>query len=191
MCVANRECGGSSFCVGGRCLANNGTAAIQSARRLVFEPVDAAYVARRAPGGLPPVVALGRASDPEAMLLLRFSIPLAKEANLLEAYLLLERADAIDVDPQPLTLHAARIVDAWDGRSTSWPVQPRIEETRSPTTTVQPAAGRFVRLDVHDLVQRWRAREKDDQGLVVLADDATPTGMAFASTPRLEVYVKP
>jgi hypothetical protein len=73
-------------------------------------------------------------------------------------------------------------------------MQPRLEETRSPSTTVTPAGGRLVRLDVRDLVQRWRARAKEDHGLAIVADDTSPTGTAFTLVQgqgaRLEIYLK-
>jgi hypothetical protein len=107
-------------------------------------------------------------------------VPLAKEANVVEAYLLLERADVVDTDPTPITLHAARIVEPWDGRSISWALQPRFEDVRAPSTTVMPTGKTLVRVDVRELVQRWRQHEKTDQGIAVVADNASPTGMAFA-----------
>jgi hypothetical protein len=205
MCGAPSECGASQGCVAGRCVPDGGIPAIQNAKRVIVAPVDVAFLRRGdgANGGaLPPIASLGRASESEAVLLLRFDVPLAKDAQVLEAYLVLDRTSAVDSDPTPITLHAARIVDPWDGRSTSWATQPRVEETRSPSTTVDPAARAQVRLDVRDLVQHWRRHEKTDRGLAVVADTSSETGMAFALTtvseadqaeragPRLELYVK-
>lgn len=186
MCNAPNECGASQGCVAGRCLPDGGVPAIQSARRLVYAPVDLAFIRRGdAPtGGAPPPIApLGRASDGAAILLLRFDVPLAKDANVLEAYLDLERTSAVDVDLAPISLHAARIVGPWDGRSISWALQPRIEESRGASTTVAPAAGRLVRVDVRDLVLRWRIHEPADHGIAVVADATSATGMAFALSP--------
>ncbi len=185
MCGAPNECGLGQGCVAGRCMPDGGVPAIQNAKRILVTPVDVAFVRRGdAPNGgaLPPVVALGRAADAEALLLLRFNVAIPKDATVLEAYVMLERTAAVDSDPTPITLHAARIVDPWDGRSISWALQPRIEETRSPSTTVDPAARALVRLDVRDLVNHWRRHEKSDQGIAVLADTTSATGMAFALT---------
>ncbi len=186
MCNAPTECGSSQGCVAGRCLPDGGVPAIQSARRLVYAPVDLAFIRRgdEPTGGAPPPIApLGRASDGAALLLLRFDVALAKDANVLEAYLDLERTSAVDVDPTPISLHAARIVGPWDGRSISWALQPRIEESRGASTTVAPAAGRLVRVDVRDLVLRWRLHERADHGIAIIADSTSPTGMAFALSP--------
>ncbi len=166
-------------------MPDGGTPAIQNAKRLVVTPVDLAFLRRGdAPNGgaLPSVVALGRAADGEALLLLRFNVVIPKDATVLEAYLLLERTAAVDSDPTPITLHAARIIDPWDGRSISWALQPRVEETRSPSTTIDPAGRSLVRLDVRDLVNHWRRHEKLDQGIAVVADSTSTTGMAFALT---------
>jgi hypothetical protein len=218
MCSAPTECGANAGCVAGRCLPDGGMPAIQNARRLVLDPVDVAYVRRGegASGGeLPAIFTLGRGADGEALLFLRFLVPIAKDAKILEAYLLLERTDAVDSDPTPITLHASRIVDPWDGRSISWARQPRLEETRSPSTTIDPSGRMLIRLDVRELVKRWRLHEKSEQGIAVVADNASATGMAFALTvaqeaqavaaepaptephpgpqrsgPRLELYVK-
>src|SRR6516225_167697 len=87
MCSAPTECGPGAGCVAGRCLPDGGVPAIQAARRLVVDPVDVAYLRRGAErgGALPEIALLGRDVDSEAMLLLRFSVPLPKETNVLEA----------------------------------------------------------------------------------------------------------
>ena len=117
----------------------------------------------------------------------------------------------VDVDPAPIALHAARITTPWDGASVSWAMQPAVEEVGLPVTRVQPGSGGLVRLDVRDLVQRWRRRSRDELGIAIVTDVASGEGMPFALTPadavrdradpilgtarqaagpRLEVYVK-
>ena len=185
MCVAPSDCGSVAACVAGRCQPAEGAPAISAARRLVVAPLDVAYVGRfEAPrgGALPAIFTLGRAGL-DAVLFVRFSVPLPPDATVVEAYLLLTRSKAVDVDPTPISLHAARIVDAWDGRSTSWASQPRTEELRSPTTTVLAGGRTRVRLDVRDLVRRWRAHEKSEHGIAVVAENTSATGMAFALVP--------
>jgi hypothetical protein len=185
MCVAPSECGQTASCVAGRCLPSVGTPAIQSARRMVYEPVDIAFIrpGDGARGGvLPPIASLGRASDSSALLLLRFRVPISKDAKIIEAYLLMDRTTAIDADPMPIVLHAARIIEPWDGRSISWALLPRIEETRSPSTTVEPSGRGAIRLDVRALVEHWRLHEKSDQGLAVVSESTSPSGMPIAMT---------
>jgi len=144
---------------------------------------------------VPVIVTMGR--DDGALAFLRFSVPLTPEAKVLEAYLVLERPAGISIDPTPVALHAARVVDPWDGRSISWARQPRIEEMSAPVTEVSPASGPLVRIDVRSLVERWRRRKGDDEGVAVVADGKSGSGMAFALAPweqgrgpMLELYVR-
>jgi hypothetical protein len=183
MCATEVDCGTQASCVAGRCVARGATAAIDTARRLVFAPEDLAYLT---PGGDrrdPSIGVLGSLREPRSLILLRFAVPLPPEANVLEAYLVLERATEIDADPGQLMLHTARIVDPWDSRSVSWPRQPRLHEAGAPVTPVTSTSGPLVRLDVRTIVQRWRRRSGDDFGVAILAEGATPTGIALALAP--------
>jgi hypothetical protein len=177
MCASESDCTAQASCVAGRCVAQGSTAAIDTARRLVFFPVDVAYVAPHTDRRAASTVTLGRTGD-EGILLLRFAAPLPPEATVLEAYLVLERPAGIDVDPQPVVLHTVRIVEPWDSRSVRWATAPRTEEVGAPTTRVFPAAGPLVRLDVRPLVQRWRRRAGSDFGVAVEADAASSAGAA-------------
>lgn len=197
MCASEGDCGAQASCVAGRCVAHAGVPAIATARRLLFAPVDVAYVRRGDDGdvGTPALVMLGR--DDGAMALLRFSVPLSPEAKVLEAYLVLERPPGIEIDPAPVSVHAACVLDAWDARSTSWARQPRIEDIGAPVTEISPASGPLVRIDLRPIVQRWRRRTVSDQGVAVIAASKSVTGMAFALAPwgqgrgpMLELYVK-
>jgi hypothetical protein len=194
MCVDSGECGASAACVAGRCLPDGGVPAIQTARRILFAPVDAAYLRRGIGAGddaaPPPFVVLGRDSEREARLLLRYAVPLPPEASVVEAYLLLERSELVDSDPAPVALHAARITEPWDSRSISWATQPRIDDLNLPSTTVRAGGGALVRVDVKDLVAKWRSHDEHDQGVAVVAETSTPSGIAFARGARLELYVK-
>jgi hypothetical protein len=182
MCAQESDCGAQASCVAGRCVARGATPAIDSARRLLFVPVDVGYARRSVDGRDAAVATLGRAGE-SAAVFLRFTVPLAPEVNLLEAYLVLERAIDVDSDPAAIPLHAARVITAWDGRSLSWARQPRVEDVGSPVTRVMPGAGPLVRIDVRELVQRWRRRGRDELGVAVLADGESPTGVAFALAP--------
>ena len=192
LCASTTECGTTSACIAGRCqptLKDDAGRIIPPmissplVRRVVASPTDIAYVSSHAgstPSDLPPVLILGRKGD-SAVLLLRFAVPIAEEESVVEAYVLLDRADVVESDPNPISLHAARIIDAWDGRSISFERQPRWEETGSPGTIVSSGGRPLVRIDVRDLVTHWKARDPRDQGLVVVADDTSRTGMAFAA----------
>jgi len=182
LCAQESDCGSQASCVAGRCVLHGATPAIDSARRLLFTPVDLGYVERGNGARDATIATLGRAGEP-SVVFLRFSVPMAPEANVLEAYLLLERNSNVDADPVPIVLHAARVTTPWDGRKLSWATQPQIEELGSPVTRVLPGAGTLVRLDVRDLVQRWRKRGRAELGLAVVSDGASVTGVTFALSP--------
>lgn len=182
MCTATSECTAQSACVAGRCQPDkaNVKPAIDAARRLFVRPVDLAYLRRgdgANSGGLPPLFVLGKDS---AVLMMRFSVALPATANVVEAYVVLRRSDAVDDDPAPISLHATRIVEAWEGRSISWALQPRVVETRTPATLVEPSGPPLVRLDVRDLVRQWPRHDARDQGIAVVSDNETRTGTTFA-----------
>ena len=191
MCSGSTDCTSGNLCVAGRCQtekADAGVPAIQfRTRRLVYAPAEAAYLRRgdgAARGSVPQIFTLGRASDGDSVLFLQFSVPLAREVQVVEAYVLLERTDAVDADPTPIMLHAARVVDGWDANSVSWGTQPRVEEVRTPATQVSPASGSLVRIDVREIVRRWVNRDPRDQGVAILAERSSPTGIAFAFAPQ-------
>jgi hypothetical protein len=182
MCTASADCASQSACVAGRCQPDRPGVkpAIDNARRLVVRAVDLAYVRPGdgpSGGELPPHFTLGR---DRAVLLLRFAAPVTPTTNVVEAYLVLRRSDAVDDDPSPVSLHATRIVEAWNGRSTSWALQPRTVETKTPSTTVDPGGPSLVRLDVRDVVREWARRDPSDHGLAVRADTSSRSGMTFA-----------
>ncbi len=197
----------SAACVAGRCQAGQPRLkpAVDSARRIVAWPVDVAYVRRGADlaeGTVPSVFPLGVGN---ARLLLRFSVVVPSSATVVEAYLVLRRADVVDDDPAPIALHVTRIVEPWQSRSMSWALQPRTLESRSPETIVEPSGPSLVRLDVRDLVRQWAKRDPRDQGLAVVSGAESRTGTTFAFTttgpdghpteardvqPYLELYVR-
>ncbi len=188
MCVAEAGCGANASCVAGRCLSHGAAPAIATARRVLYEPVDVAYIRPGdgvAGGGL---ATLGRGDG--ALALLRFSVPLPPEASVVEAYLLLERATDVDANPTPVTLHVVRVVDPWVAASMSWARQPRVEEVGASESRVTASAGAVVRLEMRGLVERWRRRSKDEMGIAIVAEGRSATGLAFELPPRLELYVK-
>jgi len=185
MCTGEADCGAQASCVAGRCVAHGATPAIDTARRLLFLPTDIAYLRSDTDTRDAVTGALGSSGALRAVVLLRFSARLPPEANVLEAYVVLERAADSDADPRPISLYAARIAEAWDSRGVSWARQPRIEEAGAPVTRVRPSAGRLVRLDVRALVQRWRRRSGEDFGIAVRGDEASSSGIVFALAPAV------
>jgi hypothetical protein len=193
-CVLDADCAAHSACVAGRCLPEGSVAAISSSRRLLYDPVDVAYVEPR--DGATPLrfATLGRGDG--AIALLRFSIAVPSDANVIEAYLLLDRSAAAEPAPEPVTLRVGRIVEPWDSRSVSWARQPGVADVGAPLTRVRPGAV-HVRLDVRKLVEAWRKKQPNEFGLAVSAEGRTATGVVLAleagpteAPPRLELYVK-
>jgi hypothetical protein len=203
MCSAPAECPTAGVCVAGRCqsaeagltptIAEQGDAGAL-VRRMVFSPVDVAWLTRgdgpRGASAMPAVFTLGRARDGGAVLLTRFAVPLTKETQVVEAYLLLARSEATDADPTPIALHAARVVDTWDSRSLSWATQPRTQEVGAASTRVD-GARTLVRLDVRALVSRWALHDPHDQGIAVVAETSSATGIPFAFEPSGAVRATP
>lgn len=221
LCTATTECTTGAACVAGRCQPERpGTKpSIEAGRRLVFRPVDMAYVRRggggvvdparsvlpgaeeaEGEGGVPSHVVLGRASE-GGVLFLRFAAELPRDAKVIEAYLVLRRASTVDDDPAPIHLHATRIVAGWNSRSTSFARQPRLEDVALPSTRVEAGGPALVRLDVRELVTLWGRRDRADHGVAVVATTESPTGTTFAlaggsgsgaggADPYLEMYVR-
>jgi hypothetical protein len=202
MCTAASDCGGSSSsCVAGRCIATGAVPAISTARRVVYEPVDVGYVRRGGPEprGTPAAGAFATFGVPgEPRMFVRFEVALRPDETLIEAFLAIERAPDVAADPATITLHAAPVVERWDGRLVSWGSQPRIEELGLPRTPVSAAGGARVRLDVRALLERWRRQRSSGEGvsLAVLSDGESASGVTFAATPgrsrgpELELYLR-
>jgi hypothetical protein len=206
MCIATSECPAESACVAGRCQLDKPSVrpALENASRWIVRPSDVAFVSNdhTSDGSLPPAFVLN--AHGSSVLLLRFAVSLPKNATVVEAYIVLHRAEAIDIDPEPILLHTARIVEPWVGRSVSWGRLPRIEDTRAPEARLEPSGPSLVRLDVRDLVRGWERRDPADQGIAVVADNASRTGAAFAFRssgidsagvskdvePHLELYIR-
>jgi hypothetical protein len=185
MCAQESDCGAQASCVAGRCVVHGATAAIDNARRMLVDPVDVGWVQQGdtpTAGVTPAVATLGRAGDP-GIAFLRFSLPLRSEVKVVEAYLLLERASDFDTDPSPIALHAARVISRWDSRSLSWAHQPAVEEVGAPVTLVTASGGPLVRVDVREIVQRWRRRDRDELGLALVAEGQSVSGVALALAP--------
>ncbi|HEX3770012.1 MAG TPA: hypothetical protein VHV30_04075 [Polyangiaceae bacterium] len=217
MCTAAGDCTGDYACVAGRCVSRGAQPAIATARREVFAPVAVGYVESGAasPGdpserGVTPAVGtLSRGGR----VFLRFSVPLAPETGVVEAYVLIDRVPSAAGDASaPVALHLAEAADAWDPRSLTWAAQPRVRELNAPVTNVVPAGGPVLRLDARTLVDRWRERRgADELGVALVAagpgdvaialaplepvgherfEGAADVVDAAADAPRLELYVR-
>lgn len=194
MCTGG-ECGAEADCIAGRCQAKKGVAAIQGAERLIVPPVAMALSGVAAGQAIGPELVLGRERGGVNKLHLRFEVVLPPGKTLVEAYLLLERTDAVPADPQPIRLHLERILEPWSPATIADGREPPLEDVRAAETLADPRKGRVVRVDARALV-RPTGREEADFGLAVLVDGKTRTGVAFSTglgegpPPRLELYVR-
>ncbi|HEY2514462.1 MAG TPA: DNRLRE domain-containing protein [Polyangiaceae bacterium] len=186
--LCSRACDGSYSCIAGKCLRDGAVLEVAATdrfgqlavRRIVVDPVA---VARIGPGEASPtatVAPLARARDAGAELLLRFAVALPPGATVVDANLLLDRAPYVDGDPAPVSLHAARIEEPWSAGAVTWERAPRLDPLgRAPRTTIDDAR-RTVRLDVRSLVRRWSFHAADEQGIAVIADQTSPTGITIS-----------
>lgn len=183
MCTASAECGGRGACIAGRCQLEKATLkpAIDSARRLVVHPVDIGFTSSvtKAEAALPTLLPLGRDST---KLLLRFALTLPAGSNVIEAYVVLRRASAVDDDPRTATFRALRIAEPWTGGAVPWGRAPRLVDARLPVTTVEPGTTPLVRVDVKDAVRGWARRDPSEHGLAIVAEGGGATGTAIALT---------
>lgn len=209
LCRDAVECRAGLECVAGMC--EGAPSPLAGSRRIVLLPSDIAVVEPGAPAGgsLPSILTLGRAIDRQR-LLLRFDLKLDRSATILRASVMLDRSDATVPDPAPVSIHAERVIGRWDPRIVTWATTPAVQDVRSPRTVVESAGPARVRIDVTDIARRWLSHDAADQGIVIVAENTTPTGVAFAlgstsllfpdarpsgepadrSAPRLEVYVR-
>jgi hypothetical protein len=179
-------------------------AAIEGARRWVVEPVDVACVreAEMGPGDSEETARLGRA-DGAAVVLLRFSSALPPDSDVLEAFVLLDRATDVEADPAAISMKAERIVGPWTGTSASWVGRPKLRDVAAPWTNAFPRSGPTVRIDVRSVLADAARGESEDLaadrqlGIGIVARGSSPTGLVFALAsgrhgrgPRLELYVK-
>ncbi len=205
-------------CVAGRCEPRPPGArpAIDdpSVLRLVLPATAAAYLqAGRDGSDVPLVYELGRAGH-DAELLLRFERPSGFYRSLgriVEAYLVLPRATEPALTALsgsgPTSLAVAGVHSTWSPATASWSHRPSLGPARS-TTTVPNVGGaispRLVRLDVKSLVEGWRQQDAKDQGLAVIGDKDSASGLSFATPaaadavtlpggglPFLELYLAP
>jgi hypothetical protein len=177
-------CAKNSACVAGQCLRDGAIPAISASRRIVLAPDDTAVLEpgeSSAGGALPALFTLGRATDSGAMLLLLFDVHAAKIRSVLRASVLLDRSEATFSDPVPISLHADAILARWDSRRVRSSTVPPLEDVRSPRTVVWSSGRRVVRVDVTAMARRWVAGDSAFHGVAIVAENASPTGVTFAT----------
>jgi hypothetical protein len=211
LCAGPTDCGAFA-CIAGQCHAKDATSVYAGTRRMIVRPSDLAVLERRGiseGGALPAVFTLG-APGAKTELLLRFNVPLDRGASIVRAFVLLQRSAAVMSDPLPVAVHADRVIGRWNPTTVSWRTAPPIEDVRLPRTVIEPTTPSLIRVDVTELVRLWLAHDPRDQGLLIVAENETRTGVTFAlgstslaelkestsgrsdspEAPRLEIYVR-
>ncbi|MFO0678803.1 MAG: hypothetical protein U0169_19890 [Polyangiaceae bacterium] len=206
-CTAAVGCPGRATCVAGRCVEEGGTPAILGAERVVFRPVDALAVVARDDGTDRPRVVVARKDAPDDTVLLRFDVAIPKAARVVEAFVVFDAVNDGTSPPAPVALHLARTSAPWSSRGTTFATRPRLSEVRSPVAIVDPASRGHVRLDARAIVAAWRKDGSADQGVALVADRTSTSGVALATGildvtavsdgrgpapdgPRLELYLR-
>jgi hypothetical protein len=185
VCDAPGACGVASACVALRCVADGGSPVSDKSRRFVRDATDVAFLERGGSvrtGELPATVVLGKAGDGPAAVLFRFDMP--RDVEVQEAYLLVERADDGATDGAGVGLHAERVIGPWDARTVTWLNGPELRDDRAPSLILRQGAPRLLRIDVTSLVKAHPG-EPPDQGLALVADRESPTGVTLATVPDM------
>jgi hypothetical protein len=185
-CQGVGSCGEKAACVAGLCQVDGAASDLARSRRLVLDPVDVAFIERGsgAPAGsLASSVTLGCAGRGPAALLMRFNLP--REAEVLRAFLLVERDGDAPSDGAGVGLHAERVVAPWDPGGVSWRDGPALRDVQAPSLVLRRGGPSRLRVDVDALVRHPRADEPPDQGVALVADRTSADGVSIVVIPKL------
>jgi hypothetical protein len=190
-------CEAGKICVVGRCRSAEESPSPPDTLRVILDPVDLAVIAAKGPlsAELPETIALGRASEGTALLLLRFVPTFRDDADVVSAFVLLDPIEGVPPAARAVSFEMARIREPWQAATVTWGRQPRLDlPRRAGTVRALPSAP--LRIDVTSLVRDWSKRLPDDHGIALLAQGNDAIGQAYSMGttsgfgPRLEVYVR-
>jgi len=199
ICAATAPCTAGSSCVVGRCRGDGTLPAARNAPLLQFEPTTIASLSARGEvstnESLGDALTLGRASDGEAMWLFRFALTLPDDARIQRALLVLDPLPGCEKRPGRMKLEVSNVLSAWSA-DTLRSQRPKIGlPMRALDAPVVPA--RILRVDLTELVMRWREHRRRYHGLALIAHGDSATGACFSTGqsagrgPRLEVLLAP
>ena len=146
------------------------------------------------PGAVPATVGFGARAG---TLLLRFD-GVVPPSDLVEAYVVLRRAQGTDAPAAPVLLEARRIEEPWDSRTLVASRAPRLGDVLTPTTRALPVSGDVVRIDVREIVAALAKKRVNDHGIGIVAEvrEGTPLYVALVPArgalkgPELEIYAR-
>ena len=181
----------------GRCETSKLTPSVSDAERLVLEPTAVTAVSPSGEAASTGEARLGGG----AILFAKFAPSIPKEAVVVEAYLLFQRAGD-DTNVPPFSLHARPVLEDWDSGSIRHSHVPPLGLSHGAETRVFDLSPRTIRVDVLDIVRKWQSGARP-LGIAVEVEGAAsshggapfvlvPRREAHASVfgPRLEVYLR-
>ncbi len=195
MCDRPNQCPGGASCVAGRCEAAKLSPSVADAERKIYEPTAVTAVSASGESASVGEARIGGG----AILFTKFAVEIPKEAVIVEAYLLLQRA-ADDTNVPPFSLHARPVLEEWDSGSIRRSHVPPLGLSRTAETRVFDLSPRTIRIDVMDIVTKWQ-RGARPLGIAVEGTGPTGAGAPFLLVPRrdangsmfgprLEVYLR-
>jgi hypothetical protein len=198
VCAGVGVCG-AGYCVAGRCRPADSLPSPIDAQRVLLSPEDIAVIdsirGEVVSDGVPDAIALGRASDGDMVVLLRFSATWRDDAEIASAFVVLDPVVGAPPAERAMTLEIARILEPWHSETATWGRQPRLSIPKA-AAVVRRRPALPLRIDVTTLVRDWARRRQEEHGIAILApgDDAVGAAYSMGSSqgagPRLEVYVR-
>jgi hypothetical protein len=198
VCSERESCDGDGVCVMGRCRKKATMPVSTDAPRLVFEPLDLAWVdgtGVRGPKDVASTFVLGKRGERVA-LYLRFAVEIPPDRRMQRAVLELEPMPRCARRPGRVALSLAQVLAPWQSSEVTVGDQPRLGlPMRLADMSVTPARG--LQLDVTELVRQWQQHAKRYHGLALTAAGDSDSGACFSSGlelghgPQLHIYLWP
>ena len=199
VCSERRPCPSGQSCVMGRCRKKATMPVSTDAPRSTFEPADLAWISAdgvRGPDEVGETFVLGKRSDRDAMLLMRFAIALPDDARLQRAVISLDPMPQCVRRPGRIEIEVAHVLSPWRSSQLTAGNQPKLGlPMRLAETSATPA--KPLRIDVTEIVQAWKEHRKRYHGVALSASGESDsgacytTGLAYGVGPRLDLYFWP
>lgn len=198
VCDNRTRCSTGHTCVLGRCRKDKTIPVSMDATRIVFSPVDLAWMTgdgTHPMGQLGDKIVLGKKGVGE-VLVLGFSLEIPEGRRLQRALLELDPLPRCDESPGRVGLELAHVLSPWSSEGLARGRRPRLGiPMRLADASATPP--RALALDVTEVVRAWQEERGRYHGVAILASGDSPTGACYSSGvsagvgPRLSVYLWP